>query len=135
MTTVPTTPLPTFSGARWTYLVLCSLLVLCILAQVFLAGMGALVSPSFYGLHKTFGDWFGLLILPMAIAAFVGRLPRSITLATVGLFGLYALQYVFFELGATASFLRAFHVVNALVIFWSATRLAQAVWHLLRARA
>lgn len=129
MTTVP---LSRYSGARWTYLVLCSLLVLCIVAQVFLAGMGALVNPSYFALHKFFGDWFGLLILPMVVAALLGRVSRAITLATLGLFLLYTLQYVFFQLGGTIAFLRAFHVVNALVIFWSATRLAQAVWQLLR---
>ena len=115
----------TFRPARLTYLALCLLLIACILIQVFLAGMGALVDARYFAVHKTFGDWFGLL-LPMVAAALLGRFPRGVEPATVGLFLLYALQYVFFELGVSLSFLRAFHVVNALLIFWSAARLAQA---------
>lgn len=122
-------PAPRFPGrpALLAYLALGGLLLACVVVQVFLAGLGALVDPKFFALHKAFGDWFGLLLVPMFVVALAGRFPRGVVLATLGAFLLYWLQYVFFRLGATVAFVRAFHVVNALAIFWTVTTLLGAV--------
>lgn len=130
--TVSGAPVSTFFRTlRVLYLVLCAALLACVLGQVFLAGLGVLVNPSYFALHTTFGHVFGPLILLMLVCALLGRLPRAMTLATLGLLLLYGLQYLFLGLGTSVPFLRAFHVVNALVIFWSAARLAQGMGSLL----
>ncbi|WP_424952700.1 DUF6220 domain-containing protein [Deinococcus sp.] len=116
---------PTFRTPRVIYLGLCALLLVGILAQVFMAGLGVLVDPRYFALHQSFGHLFGPVIVLMLVYALSGRLPRQVVLATLGLLLLYGLQYVFLGLGAGLSFLRPFHVVDALLLFWSAARLAQ----------
>ena len=116
---------------RLIYLGLCALLLVGILAQVFMAGLGVLVDPGYFALHKSFGHAFGPVIVLMLLCAVLGRLPRGVILATLGLLLLYGLQYVF--LGAPLPFLRPFHVVDALLLFWSAARLAQETRQLLSA--
>ena len=116
---------------RLIYLGLCALLLVGMLAQVFMAGLGVLVDPGYFALHQSFGHLFGPVIVLMLLCAVLGRLPRGVILATLGLFLLYGLQYVF--LGAPLPFLRPFHVVDALLLFWSAARLAQETRQLLSA--
>ncbi|WP_425148617.1 DUF6220 domain-containing protein [Deinococcus sp.] len=131
MTTADAPARPAFRTPRVLYLVLCVLLLVGLLAQVFMAGLGVLVDPGYFALHKSFGHAFGGPILLMLLCAVLGRLPRAMILATLGLLLLYGLQYVF--LGAPLPFLRALHVVNALALFWSAARLAQETRQLLSA--
>jgi hypothetical protein len=58
--------------ARIGYAVLSSVFVVCVLVQVFFAGMGAFGADR--SLHLTFAHFLGLLPLLMAPMAFIGRL-------------------------------------------------------------
>jgi hypothetical protein len=114
-------------AARWGYLGLAWVFVVCVLVQVFLAGMLVFVSRDWQEVHVQTGHIFGLLPYLMLILALVGRMPRKTVLLTLLLALLYGLQYAFINgasgLGVAA--IAAFHPVNALLIFWTAITLAR----------
>jgi mercuric ion transport protein len=120
--------------AQMGYLVVASLFVLCVLLQVFLAGVSIFVSSSWWEVHKRFGESFGYLTILLLLLAIVGRAKRSVIWLTVLLVVLYGLQYTFIELPGRLGvpLLSALHPVNALIIFWLAVTLGRSVWQRLR---
>ena len=105
---------------RVLYIVFAWLFALCILIQVFLAGLGVFVSGTWFSTHMEFAHFFEGLPLFMLIVALLGRLPRSFPLLSLLLIVQFALQYAFVELAGSlnVAFLAAFHPVNAIVMFW-----------------
>src|ERR687889_877057 len=97
--------------ARIGYAVLSSVFVVCVLVQVFFAGMGAFGAD--WSLHLTFAHFLGLPPLLMAPMAFIGRLSWGSRLLPLGLLVLIGLQYVFANAAVPAA---ALHPVNALLI-------------------
>jgi hypothetical protein len=98
----------------------------CIVVQVFLAGMsiGLLGSaPQHWSDHTSFGQMIGALPVLVVIFALVGRLPVLSIVLSVAIFFLYGLQYPFAN--SNTSSVAALHAVNALVMFWIATLIAQ----------
>jgi Family of unknown function (DUF6220) len=124
-------------GSRLTYIVLAVLFTLGVGVQVFLAGMGALVSPSYFAWHETFAHFLEFIPLLMIIVAAVARLSLKFILLTVLLLVLVMLQYVFFYLMPQLGLmpLRALHAVNALALFGLGMNLSRQVWSLVRAGA
>ena len=112
------------------YLVGVLLFILCVLCQVFLAGMSIFVSPSWWGVHQRFGELFGSLTILLVLFAIAMQPQRSIIWLTILLVVLYSLQYLLIELPGRMSvpWLSALHPVNALVIFWIAVTLARSVF-------
>ncbi len=118
------------SFAQMGYLVVAILFVLCVLLQVFLAGVSIFVSPSWWEIHKRFGESFGSLTILLLLLSIAMRPQRSIIWLTTLLVVLYSLQYVFIELASRLGvpLLSALHPVNALVIFWLAVTLGRSVF-------
>lgn len=116
--------------ARRTYEVLAYLLASGVLVQVFLIGMVVLGGQgAWLAYHRSFGNWLGILILLMLVAALLARLPIRMLAATVGLFVLYFMQFMLVgSLGGTAA-LRALHAVNAVILFWGTTYLIGQASH------
>jgi mercuric ion transport protein len=112
------------------YLVLVCLFVLCVLLQVFLAGVSIFVSASWWEIHKRFGESFGALTILLLLLCIAMRPKRSVIWLTGLLVVLYSLQYLFIELAGRLSipWLSALHPVNALVIFWLAVTLGRSVF-------
>ena len=112
--------------ARYGYLGLAGVFTLCVLVQVYIAGMAVFVDPSNWSLHATFVHVFEPLLVPMFICALLGRLSRLLKLAPVALFLLVSVQY------ATAilfgSMVAAFHPVNAVVILLVAALASKQTW-------
>ena len=102
--------------AGWLYAVGVVLQVFCI-GMVFLAGQG-----QWLEVHRTIGHSVGLPAIVALLSAVVARLPRQLLLAALGLVLLHGLQYAFVG-AANGSFLRAFHAVDAVLLFWLATYL------------
>ena len=75
------------------YAVLSSVFVVCVLVQVFFAGMGAFGAD--WSLHLTFAHFLGLPPLLMAPMAFMGRLSWGSRLLPLGLLVLIGAQYAF----------------------------------------
>ena len=122
--------------SRIIYLLLAGLFAGGIAIQVFLAGAGVLVNPSYFAMHTTFGHILEMFPLLMLIVGLIARLPWRLVGLTALLFVLFMLQY-FFLYGIAAAtgivMLRAFHAVNALAMFWAALYLFGSTRKLLRA--
>jgi hypothetical protein len=115
--------------ARRVYVVAAWLFVLCVLVQLFLAGLGVFAGYQSFFVHRDFAYVFGWLTLVMVIAAAIGRLPRRIILLSALLLGLMALQSVFIAFRTQQPAIAALHPVNGGVI------LVLGVWLAQRARA
>jgi hypothetical protein len=105
---------------RVLYVILAWLFALCILIQVFLAGLSIFESPGLISLHIAFAHTFEFIPILLLITALLGRFPRSIPLFSLLLILQFALQYAFVQLSGQFSepFVAAFHPVNAVVMFW-----------------
>ena len=109
--------------ARIFYALLSSGFVVCILVQVFFAGMGAFGADWSY--HVTFGHLLEPLPMLMIPVAFVGRLSWGLRLLPLGLIVLIGAQYA---LANTAVPAAALHPVNALLILLIGLFMAGRAW-------
>lgn len=119
---------------RILYVIVAWILAICILIQVFLAGLSIFVSPALISLHITFVHFFEGLPLLLLIFALCGRFSRSIPLLSLVLIVQIALQYAFIRLSGQLGtpIIAAFHPVNAVVMFWIAQYVARRATHLLK---
>ena len=100
--------------ARWVYLAPAWLFAFGVAAQVFAIGMVVLGGRAqWLEYHQAVGISIGLLPILTLLSTLFARLPRTLVLGSAALLLLYAAQYVFIEVPAPTSFLRAFHAVNA----------------------
>jgi hypothetical protein len=102
----------------------------CILVQVFLAGLAVIVDEAYWASHSSFVHYFSFLPLVMILLSFIARLPVSFRLQSIRLFGLIIAEFITAVLSSKIGFLSALHPVIALVMFISAMSLAkQAAEH------
>lgn len=120
--------------ARGGYVVVAGLFVVCVVIQVFIAGMAVFVDPANWSLHANFVHVFEFLPLVMLVGAFLGRLSRGLKLLPVVLFVLIIVQYAT-ALGFSDSVVAALHPVNALVIFGIAVMTTRRGWKALAGSA
>ena len=109
--------------ARIGYAVLSSVFVVCVLVQVFFAGMGAFGADWSY--HVSFVHFLEPLPLLMVPVAFVGRLSWGLRLLPLALVVLIGAQYAFANAAVPAA---ALHPVNALLILLIGLLLARSGW-------
>jgi hypothetical protein len=109
--------------ARIGYTVLSSVFVVCVLVQVFFAGMGAFGADWSY--HVSFVHFLEPLPLLMVPVAFVGRLSWGLRLLPLALVVLIGAQYAFANAAVPAA---ALHPVNALLILLIGLLLARSGW-------
>jgi hypothetical protein len=109
--------------ARTGYAVLSSVFVVCVLVQVFFAGMGAFGADWSY--HVSFVHFLEPLPLLMVPVAFVGRLSWGLRLLPLALVVLIGAQYAFANAAVPAA---ALHPVNALLILLIGLLLARSGW-------
>lgn len=111
------------SVARRVYIVLAWILLVCVIVQVFLAGLGVFVSATHWADHRTFVHVFELIPVVLFSLSFPARLRGLPRWLPVVVFGLIGLQYATVE--ARPGVFAAFHTVNALIIAWAALRMAR----------
>ncbi len=109
--------------ARIFYALLSSGFVVCVLVQVFIAGMGAFGADWSY--HVAFGHLLEPLPMLMIPVAFVGRSSWVLRLLPFLLIVLIGAQYA---LANTAIPAAALHPVNALLIFLIGLFMARRAW-------
>lgn len=104
------------------------LFIVGLLFQLFTVGMAVFIDPSWWTNHVLFSHVIGILGFILFLAALFGRFPKEIWSLT----GL--MNILFFVQGSSAnlslisptlSLGTAFHPVNALLLFWTATAIAQ----------
>jgi hypothetical protein len=118
------------SKAMIALLWLARVFAVCILLQVFLAGLAVFVDAVYWESHSSFVHFFSFLPIVMILLSFIARLPVSIRMQSIRLFGLIIAEFITAVLSSKIGFLSALHPVIALVMFISAMSLAkQAAEH------
>lgn len=117
-------------NARIVFTVLAWVLVVCVLVQVFIAGLIAFESTDYTTDHETFVHFFEFVPWIMLVVVFIGGLGRTLAIHSFVLGMLIGLQYAFAEAGN--GMVGALHSVNALLIFWLAVATAIRVTRGLR---
>ncbi len=111
--------------ARWSFVTACWLYAVGVTLQVFCIGMVFLAGQGgWLGLHRTVGHSIGFFAILALLSGLFARLPWRLLMGALGLFLLHGLQYAFLE-ASGGSFVRAFHAVDAVLLFWLAMSLAQ----------
>ena len=108
---------------RVLYVVFAWVLALCLLIQVFLAGLGIFGSPALLSLHTTFVHFFEFLPILLILLALLGRTRHALVWLSLLLQVQIELQYFFahFPVAVVA----ALHPVNAVLLFWITIHLAR----------
>lgn len=109
------------------------ILIICIVAQVFLAGLAVFGDSHGWSWHVDFVHFFEFVPVAMVILSFTGHMRHSMKLLAAAMIVLFGLQYAFIEFGNHYHnlYLKALHPVNALLIIWVAiviARRASSVW-------
>ena len=138
-TNLPHNPSPS-QLVYWARLAYCAIAIVfagCLVVQVFFAGMAVFFGPSYWGMHRAFGQaiqWGTILLL---IAGIVGRLPWRMQLLNGLLIALFAFQYIFLLVLPRFGIplVQALHAANALALFGLTITLAQRAWQIWRATA
>lgn len=122
-----------FAQAAFMYLAFA--FTLCVVIQVFLAGLAVFVSPLNWVRHINFVHVFEFVPLLMLLLSFVGRLPKALRWQSAGLFGGIFFQYFSANIGSKLPWAAALHPVMAMMIFWLAITVARNSWRVIfRAR-
>ena len=115
-----------YAGLGWIF-------VACLVAQLFLAGLGVFDRATGFAPHREFGYLFGWLTLGLVVAALAGRLGRRLTGYGLAMLVLFALQSLFVALRVDAPFAAALHPVNGVLILLVAIRASADATRLARA--
>ena len=113
------------SGGRAVHAILSVLLVIGLVVQVFLAGLGVFETPERFALHRDFGYTLSLLPLFLLVSGLIGGIGRRIALLAVAVGLLFVMQSVFVALRADAPMAAALHPVNGFLILLLALVIAR----------
>ena len=116
--------------ARPIHLVVAWLLVIGLVVQVFLAGMGVFAGPSSFTTHRDFGYALTLLPAVLLVTALVGRFGRWQAIATAVMFGQFILQSILVLQRDSTPAIAALHPVNGFLILLIAIWLARDAWRI-----
>lgn len=117
--------------ARAVFMLLAVAFALCVVIQVFLAGLAVFVSPLNWVGHINFVHLFEFLPLLMLVLSFIGRLPKALRWQSLGLFGGIFFQYFSANIGSKLPWAAALHPVMAMVIFWTAITVVRNAWRVI----
>ena len=110
-----------------------SLLVVGLVIQVFLAGLGVFDEPTFFLTHRDTGYLLELWALVVLVVAAIARAGRAQVGRSALVFGLFLLQSVFVGLRDSAPAVAALHPVNGFLIVLVSIVIARDAWRLARA--
>jgi cytochrome b561 len=114
--------------ARPIHLVVAWLLVIGLLVQVFLAGMGVFSSATEFATHRDFGYTLTLLPFVLIVTALVGGFGRWHAIAAAVMFGQFILQSILVLQRDSTPAIAALHPVNGFVILLIAVWVARDAW-------
>ena len=110
-----------------------SILVVGLVVQVFLAGLGVFDDPTFFLTHRDTGYTLELVAFVVIVLAAIARAGRAqVGIATL-IFGLFLLQSVFVAVRVSSPAVAALHPVNGFHILRLAIVLARRAWAFARA--
>ncbi len=114
--------------ARLIHLVASWMLVLGLLVQVFLAGMGVFDGPSSFATHRDVGYTLTALPFLLVITALVGGYGRGPAIVAGVMFGQFILQSVLVLSRDSMPAIAALHPVNGFLIALFAVWVARDAW-------
>jgi len=103
--------------ARVVFKVLAQLFAVCIMIQVFLAGLALFWDSEQWASHTGFSRFLLLPPVLMLIASFIARLPVSLRWSSVGLIVMLILMGVTANVASNAGVVAALHPVIAFLMF------------------
>jgi Family of unknown function (DUF6220) len=106
------------------HLVAAWLLVVGLMVQVFLAGLGIFDDRGAFATHRDFGHVLEILPVILVVAALVAGYGRYRALAGAGLLALLFVQTILVLQQASAPVVAALHPVNGFVLLLAATLVA-----------
>jgi hypothetical protein len=98
----------------------------CVILQVFFAGLALFVNNEYLQLHRMFANYFEFVSLLMFLLSFAGRIRGGLRWWTLGLLALTSLQHM--TVRAFTGFLPALHTVDALLLFAISMHLMKRSW-------
>lgn len=113
-------------SVRFVYGLLASGYLICVILQVFFAGMGIFVDNQDLDLHRVFANYFEWVSVIMFLLSFAGRIRGGLRWLNLGLFALTSLQHMTIQ--TFSGFLPAFHTVDALLLYGISMHLAKRSW-------
>jgi hypothetical protein len=119
-------------SVRFVYGLLAAGYLICVILQVFFAGLGIFVDNGDLELHRTFANYFEMASIVMFLISFVGRIRGTLRWLPLGLFALTSLQHMTIQ--TFTGILPALHTIDALLLFWISLHLTKRSlsWLLLR---
>ena len=115
------------------YAIAASILVVGLVLQVFLAGLGVFDDPTFFLTHRDTGYTLELVALVVIVLAAVARAGRAQVGIAALVFGLFLLQSVFVAVRVSSPAVAALHPVNGFLILLLSIVLARRAWAFARA--
>ena len=104
------------------------LFLICLLVQVFFAGLAIFVNPVNWTKHTGFIHLFEFIPVLMFIIAFVGKLPRWAIGHSAALFSVIFVMYFTANITPVLPWAAALHPVIAFVLFWMSVKTLPRVW-------
>ena len=114
---------PFVTGARLVFKALVRIFAICILIQVFLAGLALFWSSAQWASHTGFAKLLIVVSILILVMSFIARVPLSIRMRSAGLFGIIVLIAVSAKLPSGIGYLSALHPVLALMLFFGTVSL------------
>jgi hypothetical protein len=115
------------------YAVAASILVVGLVLQVFLAGLGVFDDLTFFLTHRDTGYTLEAVAFFVIVFAAIARAGRTQVGIAALIFGLFLLQSVFVAVRVSASAVAALHPVNGFLIVLLSIVLARRAWAFARA--
>jgi hypothetical protein len=116
------------NAARTGLALVAGLFAICLIVQIFLAGLGIFDGPRNFETHRNFGYTIGLLTLAMIVLAIVGRVPRLLLGLSVLTLVQMFLQSVFVAMRDSNPTIAALHPVNGVLLLIVVLVIARQAW-------
>ena len=119
-------------SARFLYGVVATGYFVCVILQVFFAGLGVFVSPDDLQLHRVFANYFESGSLLLFLLSWIGGIRGGLRWYPLGLLALTSLQHLTIQ--KFTGILPALHTVDALLLFGLSMHLMKRSWQWLLLR-
>jgi hypothetical protein len=113
-------------SVRFVYGLLATGYLICVILQVFFAGLGIFVDNGDLDLHRQFAIYFENVSIVLFLLSFFGRIRGTLRWLPLGLFALTSLQHMTIQ--TFTGILPALHTVDALLLFWISLHLTKRSW-------
>lgn len=125
---------PLVVRARMVFRAMVRIFAICILIQVFLAGLALFWDSAQWASHTGFARFLIIVSILILVISFIARLPLSFRLRSAGMIGIIILIAVSAKLPSGIGYLSALHPVLALLLFFGTVSLSRKSDALIKAK-